>query len=114
MRMIRKAGKQLRFQGDIKMDIDNKHRQYFRLTRIKTAFENAQTMDSLGGNFKCVACKRSQRSNRMGQRFAVFVGLTWRIGRAANVKGQGGEGEFEFSDTQHRGLVVIKQAKMIR
>jgi hypothetical protein len=45
----------------------------------------------------------------MGDRFAVFVGLAWRIGRAANVKGQGGEGEFEFSYAQHRGLGVIKQ-----
>jgi hypothetical protein len=109
MRMIRKADQQLRFQGDIKMDIDNKYGQYLRFTRIKTAFENAQTFYDVGGNFKRLGCKRSQRSNGMGNRFAVFVGLAWRIGRASNVKGQGGEGEFEFSDSQHRGLGVIKQ-----
>ena len=68
-------------------------------------------MDDFGSNFKRLGRKRSQRSNRMGQRFAVFVGFAWRIGRAANVKGQGGEGEFEFSDAQHGGLGVIKQLR---
>ena len=45
---------------------------------------------------------------------AVVVRFRGGVGRSVHHNGQGGQGQFEFSQANHGGLVVIKQACMIR
>ena len=47
----------------------------------------------------------------MGYRAAIRVCFRRRVGGAAGFYRQGRQGEFEFCDADHGGLVVIKQGR---
>jgi hypothetical protein len=49
----------------------------------------------------------------VGGRAAVRFGFSVGIGRASGFDRQGGQGEFEFSQSNHGGLVFIKQAPIL-
>ena len=65
-------------------------------------------------NPRAVRGHASEFLYRMRGRDAVYIRLRRCIGGTACIHRDGGQGKFQFRDSDHGGLVVIKQPPMIR
>ena len=77
-------------------EIHNEHRQQIGFASIKAALENMQLVDVFGINGKCSRSQLSQCSFRVRRWNAIFVCFGRRIGCAAYLNRQRGQGQFQF------------------
>ena len=115
VRVLGKLGQQALLGCRVQRHIHNKHRQQICLARIKTAFEDLQALDVVHRHAQRLCGHAGKRGQRVRRGAAVFVGFTGGVGGAPGIDRQGGQGEFEFGDSQHvRGSELSSKAPIIR
>ena len=115
VRMVSKLGQQALLQCGVQRHVHDKHGQQIGLARVKAALEDVQALDVVHRHAQRLRGHAGKRGQRVRRGAAVFVGFTGGVGGAPGIDRQGGQGEFEFGDSQHiRGSELSSKAPIIR